>query len=457
MRDLRLDRPKDLSIDARIGPILDRWTDSPILPATGASALNAAMPAALPGDGAPIEEVLREVEAVAVHGARRNAHPGYFGYICGAGLPTDPLAHALVGALNQNVTSFSSAPGAVTMERRVVAWIRALAGMPEGADGLFLGGGSIANLTALAVARRAAPDKTMLYTTREAHFTIRRAARLLGFDVRLVACDAERRMRPEALAEALDRGRAAGEVPFAVAATAGTTTTGAVDPLASIARICRGHGIWLHVDASYGGGALLSDSLRGRLLGIEEADSVCIDLHKWFYLGFDAGVLVWREPRRARELFHSQADYVRLPAEGTPEEYAFYYRGPETSRRFRALPAYIALRHYGTRLLGRNVENNVACADHLARRVVSHPDLELVQAPQLSVVCFRHAPPDVREKDARNAAIRDRLEAEGDFYLSPTVLDGQAVLRVCVLSHATRIRHIDALVDAVVRIGRGFC
>ena len=451
--------PPPVSIDQTLGPILDRALTSPVLPRATHARLDALLPPSLPREGAPIEEVLGEIDAVAVDYSRRNAHPGFFGYVCSSGLPTDPLGHALVAALNQNVTGFGSAPGATTIERRVIRWLADLAGLPAEAGGLFQSGGSLANFTALAVAlhhgakadlRRkgvAAAGPVAVYVSGETHFSVERAAVLLGLGldaVRQVPCDTERRMRPDRLAGLLAADRSACRI---VVATAGTTTTGAIDPLREIAALCRRHGAWLHVDAAYGGAVLMCDALRARLDGIESADSVTIDLHKWFFTGFDASVLLLRDPDLAREVFFAQTDYVQLPREGGPEGFAFFHLSLETSRRFRALPVYLALRHYGADALGEAVRANIRCAEHLAALVEAHDELEPVAAPRLSIVCFRH-------RTADNEAIRRRLVAEGDFHLSATSLSGAPVLRVCVQTPATAPEHMEALVEAVLRIGR---
>ncbi len=472
-----IDFPLEVDINRIVRSVVAAWRDSPVLRTTDAASLEALLPERLPRPGVPLDEALEELQRVAVTFARRDAHPGFHGYLAGPGLPTDPLGHALAAALNQNVVGYPSAPGAATVERTLVRWLRALAGLPPTTDGVFLSGGSIGNQTALAAALysslgpqaaqtglavAAKHSKPVMIAAASTHFSIHRAARLLGVGsdgVHTIATDAEHRMDVDALRQALHSLAARpGLRPVCVVASAGTTLTGAIDPLVDIAALCREHGIWLHVDAAYGAAALLAEELRPRLRGIELADSLVIDLHKWFYLAFDASVLLLREPDSARNLFYWQSDYVRWGNKGPPEEHMFFHLSPELSRRARALPAYLALRHYGAERLGRNVLHNVECACYLAELVAEHAELELVSAPQLSVCCFRYAPPALRwdstSIDRINAQIRDRLEAEGDFYLSRTHLDDRPVLRVCIVSHTTRAEHVETLLDAVLRIGR---
>jgi aromatic-L-amino-acid decarboxylase len=291
-----------------------------------------------------------------------------------------------------------------------------------------------------------------------AHFSIARAARLLGIGHRNLVraqTDGARRIDPAALERALVRDREAGRIPVGVVASAGATTLGTIDPLDEIADVCRQHGTWLHVDGAYGAAAMLAPSLRPRLRGIERADSLSFDLHKWMYVGFDASALLLRDPNVARGVFFTDADYVRIPRDPPPEQHAFFHLGPETSRRLRALPAALALMHYGADRIGRNIEHNAECAAYLAAHVSDHPDLELVAEPALSICCFRYAPVglDVAERDHINAAIRERLQAEGEFFLSATVIDEHPVLRVCIISPATRAEHVERLVDAVIRLG----
>ncbi|MGI9301987.1 MAG: pyridoxal phosphate-dependent decarboxylase family protein, partial [Gammaproteobacteria bacterium] len=458
----------DVDIDAVVTPIMESRHDSPIVPRSRANDLHALLPARLPGQGLPLDDVLQELEGVAAKYVRRNTHPGFFGYVASSGLPTDPLGHAMVAALNQNLVGYPSAPGAATVERVVVSWFRQLLGLPAHADGLLLSGGSAANLAALAAAlykalgadavsnglcARAVDSQPVILAAESVHFSVQRAAVTLGIgerSVHIVPVDENFRMRPRALERALDEIMLeGGDRPIAVVASAGSTMTGAIDPLDEIADICERYGLWLHVDAAYGGAGLLSQELRPLFAGIEHADSVTLDLHKWFYLAFDGSVLLFSDPQAARRVFFAQSDYVQFPKDGPPEEFMFFHLGPELSRRARALPAYLALRHYGADRLGRNVLYNAQCARYLAELTQAEPDTELINAPQRSICCCRFAPQSLRGDpqtvDHINIEIRQRLEAEGDFFLSPTHIDGRPALRVCIINHATRATHMEGL------------
>ncbi len=461
------------NIDALVAPLMAARAESPIVVPTRAADLAARIPRDLPADGAPLDELLAGLEDLLLAHSRRNTHPGFFGYIASGGLPIDALANAMVGALNQNVVGYPSSPAAATIERAVLRWLANLVGYDEGADGVFLGGGSSANLTAMAAAasHQFGPDyrargivsaaggkRPVVLCSKATHFSVQRAAALLGIgsdQVVAVETDAQFRLRPDALESALERE----ECVVCVVGSAGTTNTGAIDPLKEMAAICARHDTWFHIDAAYGGGALLSPELAPLFDGIAAADSVTMDLHKWFYNPIDSSVVLFRDPKYARSVFYETSDYVAFPPDGPPEQHMFFHLGPDLSRRFRALPAYIAFAHYGRDRLGRNVLHNVECARYLADLARYHDDLELVTAPELSIVTFRYRPKrgDVSMTDARvddiNREIRARVESEADYLLSPTTVNGRPVLRACIINHATRASHIEGLVSRVREIG----
>lgn len=267
-----------------------------------------------------------------------------------------------------------------------------------------------------------------------------------------VDTDAAFRMRPDKLAEAIQNN----DNIVCVVASAGTTNTGAIDPLDEIAGLCAANDIWFHVDAAYGGGGLMSDVLRPRYHGIEKADSLVMDMHKWFYQSLGGSLLLYRDASAARQFFHEDSDYLAASEEVSPEQYRFFDLAPELSRRFRALPFYIALRSYGIERLGRNALHNVQCAEYLADLIRQQDDLELVTEPQLSIFCYRFRPGGLDDDavDKLNSAIRDQIQLEGDYLMSATQVHGRPVLRVCIMNHATRAEHIEGLLASVLRIGR---
>ncbi|MEX0618420.1 MAG: pyridoxal-dependent decarboxylase [Pseudohongiellaceae bacterium] len=446
---------------------------SPVLHSTQAEAIQEYLPALFPQQGIDLDHVAAELAATAGTYYRKNTHPGMHAYVAGPGLPTDPFAHALVAALNQNVTGYHSAPGATTIERTIIRWFCKLAGLPGESEGLFLGGGSWANLTAMVVAVYQALGAAgreqgiqsgitpVIIAAESVHFSVSRAAMVMGLGqaaIETVPIDSDYRMDSRVLRE---RCQAVSEDSAkklcCVIATAGTTAIGAIDPLHDIADLCAEHQVWMHVDAAYGGAALLSPDLRSRLAGIERADSITVDLHKWAYLAFDASMLLYRQPAKAREVFGFQADYARFDNVSEPEHHTFLEMSPEVSRRARAIPAYLAWRHFGQEVLGRNVKHNADCARYLAELVDASDDMELMVMPLLSICCFRYLPvklkgnlPDI---DELNVNIVETLARDGDYLLSPTLINRRPVLRVCICSHKTRASHMEELLVTVRAIG----
>ena len=462
----------ETGIDAVVRELLGNRTNDPIVQPSRAADLARKLPDELPLKGTDLNQVVKQLNDLLAQYCRRTTHPGFFGYIASCGLPVDPLGHAMVAALNQNVVGYPSAPAAATIERTVVRWLCELSGLPEEADGVFLGGGSSANLTALSVAtahalggdfrrvgiaRAVDNARAVIVCSTAAHFSIQRAAAMLGIgidNVITVDTDADNRMCIKSLAEQLG----ADHKVLCVVASAGSTTTGAVDPLAEIAELCAAHSTWLHVDAAYGGGALLANQLRPLFRGIELANSITIDLHKWFFTAIDSSVVLYRDPAPARDLFYEKSDYIQFPIDGPPEQHMFFHLGPELSRRFRALPIMIAICHYGAEAIGQNVYHNVQCAKYLGELIDYHDQLELVAAPQLSIINFRFVAEDMSEEkiDLINQQIRTAIELSGQFLMSETRIGGRPVLRVCVVNHATRAEHIDQLVDLTLDLGNRF-
>jgi aromatic-L-amino-acid decarboxylase len=464
---------EEVSIDSLVQFILSRSSESPVMQGTKGASLASELPFDPPRQGTTLSNAVDELMATAGSHYRKNAHPGMFAFVASPGLPTDPLGHALTASLNQNVTGFQSAPGATVVENTLVRWMCRLAGLPANSGGLILAGGSWANLTAMSVAIHhglgprarqvgihGGPQPIVLAAD-TAHFSIERAANVLGLGkagIETLPLGDDFRLDPEALRAKLRQfSNDADRKVCCVVASAGTTTTGAIDPLGEIAGICRENGVWLHVDAAYGGAALLSDDLRHTLDGIGESDSITIDLHKWCYLAFDGSLLLYRNPEFARDLFQFDVNYASSQRDQHQETPTFLDLSPEVSRRGRALPAYLAWRHYGIERLGRNIQHNADCARYLASLANHYPDMETVAEPQLSICCFRYKPASLKGQDekvdALNKKILQRLNQSGEFILSSTKINDRPVVRVCICSHRTRPHHMLSLVESVRRIG----
>ena len=459
-----------IDLNAALSDLHSQRTTAPIIRPSREADVAALIDQSFPQGGDSLEQLVDQVSRATERYPRRNTHPGFFGWIAPSGLPSDPLAHAMVSLLNENVGGYWASPVGTTIEKTVIRWLAGLVDFPQESQGVFMSGGSMANMCGIAsaCAKHFGPDfrsrglaafslesQPVILCSRAAHFSIRRAAVMLGIGTdNIVAIDTDDqfRMRVDALETAL----AQHDNIICVVASAGTTNTGAIDPLPQIADLCDRQDVWLHVDAAYGAGGMMSAQLRPRYRGIERADSVVMDMHKWFFQSLSGSLLLYRDPRWARQLFTESSDYLRMDEDESPEQFSFFSISPELSRRFRALPFYLSMRHYGLDRLGRNALHNVECAEYLAAQIRAEPDLELITAPQLSILCFRFRPDGLDDGsiDHLNIEIRDRIQLEGDYLISPTQVNNRPVLRVCIINHATRAEHVEGLLASILRIGR---
>jgi aromatic-L-amino-acid/L-tryptophan decarboxylase len=418
----------------------------------------------LPWHAEPMERLRADLDALA-RLSRRNDSPRFWGYVSPPGTAPGAVADGLAAAINQNLTAFRSAPGASLVEMQVVEWIREIVGLPRGAGGVLTSGGSMANLAGLAAARdHAVPfdlarrglrgqagAPLVLYASEEAHHSVAKAAALLGIGrdfVRAIPVDRRLRMDTGALRDAVTRDRRARLAPFAVAASAGTVTTGAVDPLRDIWRLCRRERLWLHVDACYGGFAILAPSGRPRLRGLSLADSIALDPHKWLYAPVDAGCILYRRPEAARRAFHADADYTRMFGAGRLEQHAFWDYGPELSRRFRALKIWLGFKYHGAGEFARAIEEDLRLARLLAQKVREAPRLELLSAGDLGIVCFRYVPSGPRRPETDLERLNERL------FVSNARVRGRFALRACIVNYRTTEFDLDLLVQRAQTLGR---
>ena len=436
----------------------------------------------LPQDGAGFEELLAMFRDV-VEMSRHNGHPRMFGYVQGPGTAIAAIADLLASTLNANLTAWRSAPAAVEVERLTIEWIKQILGYDQRATGLFVSGGSMANLAALATARRvkapeelvsqgaqALPRAMRVYASGETHHSIVKAAALLGIgrdNVRKVAIDERFKIKVEDLAAKVTEDLENGHWPFCVVANAGTVGTGAFDPLAEVAEVARRFNLWMHVDACYGGFAALARSARPLFDPIHEADSIALDPHKWLYLPVDCGCVLYRDPETARATFAHDAEYTRVMNQATDEAFAFWDYGPELSRRFRALKVWMILKGVGVAVLGQAIEKDLACARHLERLVQASEDFEMLAPVELSIFCFRHVPARLKgalagaDEDERrrieqelndlNERLLIELQRDGSSYLSNALLGGRFGLRGCVMNYRTTERDMEILLDDLRR------
>jgi aromatic-L-amino-acid decarboxylase len=392
----------------------------------------------------------------------RAPSPRFFGYVLGSGEPVAALADLLASVLNQNVTAWRSAPAAITIERQVVRWIAQALGC-EGMSGSLCGGGSSANLMALAMAREArlpanerGAQPGMVYASSEAHMSLAKAVALLGLgrrNLRLVPVDEHFRMSAAALEAAIAEDRAAGRAPIAVVASAGTVSTGAIDPLEQIGAICRAQGLWLHVDGAYGVPAALVAAEKFR--GLSAADSMSLDLHKWLYQPMDCGMLLFKDPSHARATFSHTGEYARVLDADPVEGFAFFEESLELSRRFRALKIWLSLRYHGLNAFRAAIRADLEHARQLVESIRGTPQLELLAPVELSAVCFRYRESSAgADLDELNSAILRRVIDNGRVYLSNASVHGHFALRACFVNHRTQPADVAQIVPEVLEAAR---
>ena len=457
--------------------VLELWTELlarlPELPVSRgfkAEELNEDLALGVPEEPLERGELLRHLRALALDGSVYVGHPAFVAYICGAGTVPGAVADLLAAALNQNSGGFRLSPGASTIEAHLMGWLAGRLGLPDSAGGHVVAGGAMANLVALKVARDRAREGVRerglregpplaFYASTESHVVQQRAADVLGLGseaVRLIAVDERWRMRPDALAEAMERDVAEGVIPAAVIATAGTTATGAIDPLRQIADVSERYGTHLHVDACYGGPAALVDELQPLLDGIERADTIAVDAHKWLYTPVLGGCVLVRDARHLATSFTTEASYIWLH-EDLRQGVDLAMHGPDFSRSFAALKIWLSLLAHGRAAYERRIAHDVALAGYLGELVDEHPDFELMAPPSLSICCFRYAPAelggDEQALDRLNERILTALMADGRVYCSNAVLGGRFCLRACIVNFRTEAEHLELLLDAAAEHG----
>ena len=411
---------------------------------------------ALPVDGESVEDLLAACAAVLAGGRRTT--PAFFGYVQSPPAPVAVVADLLASAADQNLTSWRSGPAAAAVELQTLRWLGEFVGFDAAATGILVSGGSAANLTALLVAMRtvtgADEDRRAMrvYASAETHFSVAKAAQALGIGLAPIAVDSDRRLDPAALRNAVAGDRAAGLLPICVVANAGTTSTGAVDPLDAVADVAAEAGVWLHVDGAYGAPAAADPACRPLFSGLHRADSLCIDAHKWLYAPVDCSALLLHDAAATARAFGAGADdYVRILATQPAETFAFWDHGLELSRRFRALKLWAILRFHGARRLAAAIGEDVRLAAHLAQLVADAEDFELLAGPGLSICCFRHAPAHLDEPalDAHNERILQALQRDGRVYLSNATIDGRFALRACITNFRTTRADVERVLEVV--------
>jgi aromatic-L-amino-acid decarboxylase len=428
--------------------------------------LRAAFREPVPQAGAPLSELHETFETAIRPYSSGNAHPGFMGWVQGGGTVAGVMGEMLAAGLNANLGGRDHM--ALEVEQQVVHWAREMFGFPGAATGLFLTGASQANFLAVLIARVRAlgPDvrrkgvaagrrPLMAYASKAVHGCVGRAMDMAGIgstQLRLIPTDAEGRMRLDVLAAAIAVDRETGHLPFLLVGTAGTVDTGAIDDLDALADLAEAHDLHFHVDGALGALGVLSPVLKPKFKGLERADSLAFDWHKWGQVPYDAGFLLVRDGELHKQAFASDHAYLSRADRGLARDgwWPCDY-GPDLSRGFRALKTWFTLKAYGAAALGETIQRTCDLAQHLARRIEAEPELELMAPVALNVVCFRYRSPD---PDALNAGIVADLQIEGRVAPSLTRLDGAVAIRACIVNHRTEQDDVEALVDGVLALGR---
>jgi glutamate/tyrosine decarboxylase-like PLP-dependent enzyme len=430
--------------------------DEPVLRQSTPEAIAAQVPQAIPTSGQELGRILDHLGTEVLPYRSRIDHPRYLAYIPGEGTWPAALGDLIASTYNIDVGNWMESSGPSQLEITVLRWCAEWIGYPSEARGVLVSGGSAANLTALACAREALvgamSDDLVVYVSEQAHSSLARAARVLGFkpqQVRVLPVDTSFRMRVDALEAAIKADAAAGARPLAVLAVAGTTNTGAVDDLPALAEVCRRYGVWLHVDGAYGAFAALTARGRDALTGLELADSVTLDPHKWLYQPFECGALLVRQGQLLREAFEIHPSYLQ-DAAARNGEINFADQGLQLTRMSRALKLWLSLQYFGADAFAAAIDRAMDLAQHAEARIRDSAELELLAPATLGIVCFRRHPlgrDDEADLERVNTGVVEGLARSGDGLVSSTRLFGRYAVRICVLNHSTGRDDVDRVLD----------
>ena len=441
---------------------LEGIEEKPVFSSLEPAALTQLFAEPLPRCATSAETVLAELEQKLLPNCTQVGHPGYMGLITPSPSPIGIIADFICSALNQNIGTYTIGPAAVAMERRTVRWLTELAGYDGNAGGNLTSGGMMANFIALKLARDSVSGDLIqqdgverrwaVYSSEERHVSIDKAVDAVGLGrkaLRALPTDSEFRVRLDALEAAIAEDRKRGVRPMCIVSIFGTTNTGSIDPVRELRRIADREGMWLHADAAYGGGMLLSHSWPMREQGLELADSITIDPHKWFYAPLDAGAILVKDDRRLTASFGLKPAYLTDEADRAHERYQYYVHSFEQSRRFRGLKVWMSFKRYGADQIGEWIDNNVRQAKHLYSLVEKHPDFEAACAPPLSAICIRYRGGGLDEAQSRelHGEVAKRVEESGKFWLSTTELKGKMYFRISPVNFRTRMEHMDQLLQ----------
>ncbi len=423
----------------------------------------------LPQKASPLEKIHQDFLQTILPYSVGNTHPGFMGWVHGGGTPVGMLAEMLAAGLNANLGGRNQIP--VAVEWQIVIWMQELFGFPDQAGGLFITGTSMANFLAVLAARTAIlgidvrqrglssdnSSSLRAYTSKMAHNCISKAFDMAGLgsdSLRIIDVDENYRMRTDALNEAITRDLDSGLRPFFVVATAGTVDVGSIDDISAIVDIARRYNLWMHVDGAYGALAHLSPKLSPLFAGIEHADSIAFDFHKWGQVPYDAGFILVRDAVSLQQAFSSPAVYLKRAKRGLAAGSCWPCDlGPDLSRGFRALKTWFTIKAFGSQRLGEMIAGTCALARYLKKRVEETPELELLAPVTLNIVCFRFR---CQDADSINENIVIALQESGIAAPSTTSLQNRLAIRVAIVNHRTKECDIDSLIEATLRLGKEF-
>ena len=424
----------------------------------------------LPPDGTQLGEVLDKVERDVFATSTLNIGPNFYGYITGGGNQVGILAEMIKAALNQNNLKWHSSPASTELEKLVIRWLAEWIGYSTGCSGTLLGGGSVANFEALAVARKikspaaiseeglqCAPPMTV-YVSTEGHSSFDKAMDILGLgrkNLKKIPVNDQFQIDPGRLEMEIKQDKESGNHPICAIGIAGTTNTGAVDDLAAIGNICRKYDLWYHVDAAYGGPAARLATCRDLFNGIDLADSVVVNPHKWLYVPFEVAALLVRQPENQRRTFSLVPDYLQSGGSEEARTDLMEYNLPLT-KDFKALKVWMTLKTYGSRKIEEAIQQDIDLAAYLVRKLQASDNFELMAPAPLSIVCFRFNPgiESGKKLDELNSRLIHAVEQDGRVFLTGTRIGGKTVLRVCLINHRRTRRDVDFLLDVLEEIGR---
>jgi aromatic-L-amino-acid/L-tryptophan decarboxylase len=453
---------------------LARIADGPVTPHETPAGVRAAIDAAreLPARGEDANQLVTRAAELLFDHSLFNGHPRFFGYITSSPAPIGMFGDFLAAALNQNVGAWNLSPAATEIECQTVRWISELVGFGPGGSGLLVSGGNAANFVAFLAARAAmatwnvrqdgvALGPLTVYVSAETHTWVQKAADMFGHGtaaIRWIPVDADQRLDVAALRRQVEQDVAGGYRPFLAVGTAGTVSTGAVDPLAAIAAVCRDHGMWFHVDGAYGAVAARVPGAPADLRHLELADSLAIDPHKWLYAPLEAGCVLVRDPEALRKAFAYHPAYYAFDEQVVN----FFELGPQNSRGFRALKVWLALQHAGRDGCLQMIGDDIRLAAHLHDCLGAHAEFEPLTLG-LSIATFRYVPADLRPHvgssdveahlDRLNRRVLEAIEQSGEAFLSSAVVNGRFALRACIVNFNTSPGDVEALLPLVARLG----